>query len=176
MVWTKGIFWNKLQFPEYLFKEHPYKETIQKLCWDRNFVDSLLAISRIDLILKSGFPGGSVVKKIHLPIQEMQEMWIQIPGLRRFPGTGNGKSLQCSCLEYPMNRGAWWVTTHGFTKESCTTELLSTILKSTVIQHSSASRILKLRNPDPTMKQKVEKYLNTLVNRARKTWKISPKN
>ena len=68
-----------------------------------------------------------------------------------------------------MNRGAWWAKAHRFTKESGTTELLSTILKLAVIQHSSASRILKLRNPDPTMKQKVEKYLNTLVNRARKT-------
>ena len=68
-----------------------------------------------------------------------------------------------------MNRGAWWATAHGFTEESGTAELLSTVLKSAVIQHSSASRILKLRNPDPTMKQKVEKYLSTLVNRARKT-------
>ena len=79
------------------------------------------------------------------------------------------KSTPVFFLENPMNRGAWWATAHGFTRELGTTELLSTNLKSAVIQHSSASRILKLRNPDPPMKQKVEKYLNILVNRARKT-------
>ena len=31
-----------------------------------------------------------------------------IPGLRRFPGEGNGNSLQYSCLGNPMDRGAWW--------------------------------------------------------------------
>ena len=36
-----------------------------------------------------------------------------IPGLGRSPGEGLGNSLQCSCLENPMERGAWWVTVHG---------------------------------------------------------------
>ena len=41
-----------------------------------------------------------------------------IPGLGRFPGEGNGKPLQYSCLENPMDRGAWWAVVHGVTKES----------------------------------------------------------
>ena len=32
-----------------------------------------------------------------------------IPGWGRFPGEGNGNPLQYSCLENPMDRGAWWV-------------------------------------------------------------------
>ena len=36
-----------------------------------------------------------------------------IPGLGRFPGVGNGNPLQSSCLEYPMDRGAWWAKIHG---------------------------------------------------------------
>ena len=28
-------------------------------------------------------------------------------------GEGNGNPLQCSCLENPMDRGAWWATVHG---------------------------------------------------------------
>ena len=36
-----------------------------------------------------------------------------IPGLGRSPGEGNGNPLQYSCLENPMDRGAWWVTVHG---------------------------------------------------------------
>ena len=30
-----------------------------------------------------------------------------IPGLGRYPGGGHGKPLQYSCLENPMDRGAW---------------------------------------------------------------------
>ena len=36
-----------------------------------------------------------------------------IPGLRRYPGGGNGNPLQYSCLENRMDRGAWWATVHG---------------------------------------------------------------
>ena len=38
-----------------------------------------------------------------------------IPGLGKSPGKGNGNPLQYSCLENPMDRGAWWVTVQGFT-------------------------------------------------------------
>ena len=36
-----------------------------------------------------------------------------IPGLGRSPGGGNGYTLQCSSLESPMDRGAWWATSIG---------------------------------------------------------------
>ena len=39
-----------------------------------------------------------------------------IPGLGRSPGEGNGNSLQYSCLENPMDRGAWWATVHAAAK------------------------------------------------------------
>ena len=39
-----------------------------------------------------------------------------IPGSGRFPGEGNGNPLQYSCLENPMDRGAWWATVHGVAK------------------------------------------------------------
>ena len=45
-----------------------------------------------------------------------------IPGLGRSPGEGNGNSLQYSCLENPMDRGAWQATVHGITEELDTTE------------------------------------------------------
>ena len=41
---------------------------------------------------------------------------ISIPGLGRFPGGGHGNPFQYSCLENPMDRGAWWATVHGVTK------------------------------------------------------------
>ena len=39
-----------------------------------------------------------------------------IPGVGRSPGEGNSYLFQYSCLENPMNRGAWWATIHGVTK------------------------------------------------------------
>ena len=39
-----------------------------------------------------------------------------IPGLGRPPGVGNGNPLQYSCLENPINRGAWWATVYGVEK------------------------------------------------------------
>ena len=39
-----------------------------------------------------------------------------IPGSGRSPGEGNGNPCQYSCLENPMDRGAWWATVHGVTK------------------------------------------------------------
>ena len=32
------------------------------------------------------------------------------------PGGGHGNPLQYSCLENPMDRGAWWATVHGTKK------------------------------------------------------------
>ena len=37
--------------------------------------------------------------------------------LGRSPGEGNGNPLQYSCLGNPMDRGAWWATVHGVTKD-----------------------------------------------------------
>ena len=39
-----------------------------------------------------------------------------IPGSERSPGEGNGNPLLYSCLENPMDRGAWWATVHRITK------------------------------------------------------------
>ena len=39
-----------------------------------------------------------------------------VPGSGRSSGEGNGYPLQYSCMENPMDRGAWWAIVHGFTK------------------------------------------------------------
>ena len=46
----------------------------------------------------------------------MWEDWGSIPGLGISPGEGNSNSLECSCLDNPMDRGAWWATVHAVTK------------------------------------------------------------
>ena len=45
-----------------------------------------------------------------------------IPGLGSSPGEGHSNPLQYSCLENPMDKGAWWATVHRIT-ESDTTEV-----------------------------------------------------
>ena len=49
-----------------------------------------------------------------------------IPGLGGSPGGGHGRPLQYSCLENPMDRGAWWVTVHSVMKSQTRLERLST--------------------------------------------------
>ena len=39
-----------------------------------------------------------------------------IPGSGRSPGGGHGNLFRYSCLENPMDRGAWWATVHGVAK------------------------------------------------------------
>ena len=49
-----------------------------------------------------------------------------IPGSGRSPGGGHGNSLQCSCLENPMDRGIWQATVHGVTESWTQLKRLST--------------------------------------------------
>ena len=44
------------------------------------------------------------------------------PGSGRSPGGGHSDPLQCSCLEHPVDRGAWWTTAYKSCKESDMTE------------------------------------------------------
>ena len=59
-----------------------------------------------------GFPGGSEGKVSACNAGDLS----LIPGSGRSPGEGNGNPLQYSCLENPMDRGAWQTTVHGVAK------------------------------------------------------------
>ena len=52
----------------------------------------------------------------NLPAMQETQDTGSIPGLGSSPGEGHGNLLQYSCLENPMDRGAWWATVHGVTK------------------------------------------------------------
>ena len=59
-----------------------------------------------------GFSGGSEVKASACTAGDLGS----IPGSGRSPGEGNGNPLQYSCLENPMDGGAWWATVHRVAK------------------------------------------------------------
>ena len=59
-----------------------------------------------------GFPSGSDGKESACSAGGPDS----IPGSGRSPGEGNGSPHQYSCLENPMDGGAWWAAVHGVTK------------------------------------------------------------
>ena len=59
-----------------------------------------------------GFPGGSDCKEFPCSVGDLG----LIPELGRSPGGGHGNPLQYSCLENPMERGAWQGIVCGVTK------------------------------------------------------------
>ena len=64
-----------------------------------------------------GFPYSSAVKNLLANVGDARSVDSGlISGLGRSPGEGHGNSLQYSCLENPMDRGAWQATVHGLTK------------------------------------------------------------
>ena len=66
-------------------------------------------------MIEGGFPSDSVVKNLPASSGDAADTG-SIPGSRRSPGGGHGNPLQYSCLENPMDRGAWWATVHRVTK------------------------------------------------------------
>ena len=59
----------------------------------------------------TGFPCGSVVKNPPANAGDTGDVG-SIPRSGRSPGGGHGNPPQSSCLENPMDRGAWWATVH----------------------------------------------------------------
>ena len=84
---------------------------------------TISSIPRYCTISTSRCPSQFVLKTEHfLYISVGNHMWKygqdmgSIPGSGRSPGEGNGHSLQYSCLENSMDRGAWQATAHGVTR------------------------------------------------------------
>ena len=57
-----------------------------------------------------------------------------VPGLGRSPGAGHGKPFQYSCLENPMDRGAWWATVHRVSNSQTGLKQLSTNMHSQIAE------------------------------------------
>ena len=62
-----------------------------------------------------GFPDGASGKEPSANAGDTRHMDLIDPWVGKIPGGQDGSSLQYSCLENPIDRGAWWVTVHGAT-------------------------------------------------------------
>ena len=104
-----------------------------------------------------GFPDGSEDKESACNAGDPGS----ILGLGRSPGEGNGNPLQYSCLENPMDRGAWWDTVHGvaksWTRLSDFTQfkpgLTDSLLYFKCVHH------LRLETPEKTQSQGCENHV-----------------
>ena len=76
-------------------------------------------------MVRAGFPGDSAVKNLSANAGNSGS----IPGRERFPGEGNGNSLQYSCLGNPMDRGAWWAIVYRVAKELDTISNQTTMVR-----------------------------------------------
>ena len=65
--------------------------------------------TKIHIVKAMGFPASSTGKESASNTGDSSS----VPGSGRSPGGGHGNPLQYSCLENPMDRGAWWATVHG---------------------------------------------------------------
>ena len=82
-----------------------------------------LFIIRLLTTYQTSIPGGSDGKESAFKAGDLGS----IPGLGRSPGEGNGNPLQYSCLENPVDRGAWRATVHGSQQLDTTERLMHTI-------------------------------------------------
>ena len=94
----------------------------------KNKITKVIAITCIDIYLfrvvntciyiNMGFPCGTVAKNLLANVGDSRDLG-SIPGLKRFPGVGNGNPFEYFYLENPLDRGVWWswrATVHGVAK------------------------------------------------------------
>ena len=83
-----------------------------KICHEESKKGSYKPGENIHSTYILGLPSGSGGKESACNTTDLGS----IPGLGRSPGEENGNPLQYSCLENPMDRGAWTTTVHEVTK------------------------------------------------------------
>ena len=95
-----------------------------EICFSHHFLQISLVILYLTLIcgLRAlDFPGGTSSKEPACQWRRHKRQG-SIPESGRSSGGGHGNPLQYSCLENPMDRGAWWATIHGVAKTMYATE------------------------------------------------------
>ena len=112
MGFSRQEYWSGLPLPSPQRVRHN---------WAINIFMNVFTLEKFNkLNIYGGFPGGSEVKASACNVGDLG----LIPGLGRSPGEGNSNPFQYSCLENPMDGGAWWATVHGVAKSQTQFERL----------------------------------------------------
>ena len=90
----------------------PYPHNICYMCSFFFFLNHLSHQGSLICGLLDGSYGASLIAQLVKNLTADAGDLGSIPGLGRSPGEGNGNPLQYSCLENPMDRGAWRATVH----------------------------------------------------------------
>ena len=110
-VWTGAYHW--------LFWTSSLQTADRGASQPLNMIQSLTV--NLFLYISQGFQGDSVVKNSSANAEDTGS----VPGSGRSPGGGHGSPLQYSCLENPMDRGAWWTTVYRVAQEVDMTQQLN---------------------------------------------------
>ena len=102
--------WTAREVPWILFKMCQWVEFLGYMVTLFNFLRSCQTISHSRWTIL-GFPGAISGKEPTCQYRRRKRCRF-VPGSGRSPGGGHGNSLQYSCLENPMDRGAWWAMVH----------------------------------------------------------------
>ena len=114
--WTSILFSNKKGTNYWYMQHHYYTQ------WKTPDLKDYILYDSIYTTFGKSFPGSSDGKASAYNTGDLG----LIPGWGRSPGEGNDNPLQYSCLENPMDWGAWWATVHGVAKSWTTERLLFT--------------------------------------------------
>ena len=130
--WVGKIHWRRKWQPTpvlLLGKFHEQKNLVGYSPWGRKRVKHNFATKHTHIFhihsdagsslessaIDKGFSGGASGEEPTCQYRRLSDA-VSIPGLGRSPGGGHGNPLQHSCLEDPMDRGAWQATVHRVEK------------------------------------------------------------
>ena len=120
MGFSRQEYWSGLPFPASGDLPNPGIKPVSPACvscigrWILYPMSHVGVVNPILLLYSfpQYFPAGSHGKESACNAGDLA----LIPGLGRFPGAGHGNPLECSYLENPMDKGAWWATVRGVAK------------------------------------------------------------
>ena len=124
-------FWSTLAFTDFLRAYGQVIPLMSRSCWtDRDhgkdfifyiffIIPKLFIIHFINTYcqIKDASPGGTVAKNPLASAGDARDSGLVLESGRSH-GVGQSNPFQYSCLGNPKDRGAWWATVHGVTKES----------------------------------------------------------
>ena len=115
-MWHYAVFRKSCSSPPTSSLITPLKDEklLTRLKWAQDTHWAVFSqMNRVAILM--GFPGGTSIKNLPANAGDVRDLG-SIPGSGRAPGKGHGDSLQYSCLENSMDRGAWWALVHRVSK------------------------------------------------------------